>query len=353
MRVAVVQPTLMRYRLPVFAELARRPGVRLKVFHGDVSGPSVAAEGFEAQRVRMTTRRLLGEPLYRRPRQRELAAGRGFDVLVMNWDVHDLDLVPSLLAARRAGVGTVLWGHGTSGRDGSILGRLKRAVARLADTLVLYEPATAARYRAAGLRAFAAPNTVRAPDAPPPVARGDGPLRLLACTRLVEARRLDVLLRAVRDVRDVTLTIVGDGPARPGLERLTADLAIGFRVDFRGAEYDDARLAELHAAADVYAHPAHLGLSALSAMGHGLPVVAGDDPDRHGPEARCVVDGGTGLRFRHDDPAALAETLRRLRDDEPLRLRLATNAYRFVHEERTVPRMVDGLVAAIRSAASR
>ena len=132
-----------------------------------------------------------------------------------------------------------------------------------------------------------------------------------------------------------------------------ANLQIGFRVTFAGAVYDADRLAELHRAADVYAHPSFLGLSAVSAMGHGLPVVCGDDPRRHGPELAAVRDGETGLRFRHDDPAALAGVLRRLRDDEPQRHRLATAAWRLPREELTLGRMADGFLSAVRAAVPR
>jgi glycosyltransferase involved in cell wall biosynthesis len=69
---------------------------------------------------------------------------------------------------------------------------------------------------------------------PPP--RRPGSPRLLAAGRMVPQKRFDNLLRAFAQVKhaDAQLTILGEGPLRPMLERLAQSLGIGTRVHMPG-----------------------------------------------------------------------------------------------------------------------
>ena len=51
---------------------------------------------------------------------------------------------------------------------------------------------------------------------------------------LADLRNVDMLVRAMPGVSDGTLVIAGDGPLRPALETLTAELRLGDRVRFLG-----------------------------------------------------------------------------------------------------------------------
>lgn len=64
----------------------------------------------------------------------------------------------------------------------------------------------------------------------------EGPPRLLAAGRMVPQKRFDNLLRAFAQTRtpDARLTILGDGPLRPSLERLARSLEIADRVHMPG-----------------------------------------------------------------------------------------------------------------------
>ena len=106
-RVAVVQPSLAKYRIPVFRELASRPGIDLAVHYGKAEGiPNVAPEGFRAVEAPI---RAAGGAKWQQA-QVALASRGECDVLVLGWDLHYASLVPALLRARAQRVGTVLWG---------------------------------------------------------------------------------------------------------------------------------------------------------------------------------------------------------------------------------------------------
>jgi glycosyltransferase involved in cell wall biosynthesis len=70
----------------------------------------------------------------------------------------------------------------------------------------------------------------------PSARRTDDGSHLLAAGRMVPQKRFDVLLRAFAliGIRNARLTILGDGPLRPELERLATSLGIAERVDMPG-----------------------------------------------------------------------------------------------------------------------
>ncbi len=158
---------------------------------------------------------------------------------------------------------------------------------------------------------------VPVPAALPPRA-GDGPLRLAYVGRLVEAKGVDLLLRAAARLREPwALSLVGDGPARRDLERLAADLGLGERVRFRGAREHGA-VAAIWAETDVLVLPSRttpqwreqLGHVLLEAMAHGVAVVgssSGAIPD---------VVGDAGLIFPEGRADSLAAQIAFLRDAE-------------------------------------
>ncbi len=78
-----------------------------------------------------------------------------------------------------------------------------------------------------------------------------------------------------------------------------------------------------------------LGSAALLAMAHGVPVIA----SAVGGLPEVVEDGCTGL-LTSNEPEAVARQIRRMMDDRPLALRLATRARARVEQEFSVDRMV-------------
>lgn len=101
--------------------------------------------------------------------------------------------------------------------------------------------------------------------------RPDAPV-LLYVGRLSPEKNLDVLGRLLEAVPRVRLALVGDGPARPALERALAGRPAAFLGFLRGEE-----LAQAFASADLFVMPSRtetLGFVVLEAMASGCPVVA-------------------------------------------------------------------------------
>ena len=135
--------------------------------------------------------------------------------------------------------------------------------------------------------------------------------------RLDRIKGLDVLLRAIVDLRDVRLRIVGDGPDRAEIVSLARELALDDRVEF--ASWTDDSQVEL-AAMDVFVLPSRnegFPLSIVEAMFAGRPVIA----TNVGSVAEAVT-AATGVVVPADDVAALREAIATLAGDPDVRARL-------------------------------
>ena len=156
------------------------------------------------------------------------------------------------------------------------------------------------------------------------------PARLIAIGMMREGdkeRSYALLADALRRLggRPWTLTVIGDGPARPRIEPLY-DPA---RTVFRGALPPES-MPELLAGADLFVWPAineAFGMALLEAQAAGLPAVAGAAGGKGGGVAEILRDGETGLLVPPDDAGAFAEAVATLLDD-PARRRAMGEAAR-------------------------
>jgi glycosyltransferase involved in cell wall biosynthesis len=143
---------------------------------------------------------------------------------------------------------------------------------------------------------------------------------MLFVGRLAKEKDVSQLLSAVREVDDVCLAIVGDGPLRRELESEFAGTRTNFLGILRGND-----LASAYASSDMFVFPSRtetLGMVLLEAHAAGLPVVAADSA-----AARDLVRHGIdGLRYDPDRPESLPEAVSRLAADRELAARMSAAA---------------------------
>jgi glycosyltransferase involved in cell wall biosynthesis len=179
---------------------------------------------------------------------------------------------------------------------------LAGAAARHRSLLVAVSPSTAQALRAIGVerdRIRVVHNGVEEPE--PLVRRSPEPL-FVAVGRLVEYKRIDLLLRLWERVRPVTggrLVIVGDGPERSRLEQLA-----GPGVEFTG-HVSEAEKHRLLCEAWLLLHPSAVegwGLVVTEAATRETPTIAFDVPGLRD----SVVDGETGVLAQGESSFAAA-----------------------------------------------
>jgi colanic acid/amylovoran biosynthesis glycosyltransferase len=156
---------------------------------------------------------------------------------------------------------------------------------------------------------------------------------VLFVARLVEKKGLTYLLRALaardRNVVEVTLVVIGDGPLRVQHEKEAAQL--GVKCSFLGAQpnrvvHDWMRRAQVLALPSVRAKSGDregLGVVLCEAFALGLPVVAFDSGG-----IGDAVREGCGLLAHEGDSEDLTRQLTRLLENQDLRAQLAANARR-------------------------
>lgn len=153
-----------------------------------------------------------------------------------------------------------------------------------------------------------------ADPAPPPPGPPGAPIRLVSIGRLVEQKGQMALVEALALLRDrhpdLHLTLLGDGPMRPDLERAIAAAGLGKAVTLAGW-VDEPQVRAALAASHALVMPSFaegLPMVVMEAMAAARPVVTTAIAGI--PE--LVVPGRTGWLVAAGDPGALAGALAEL-----------------------------------------
>jgi len=128
----------------------------------------------------------------------------------------------------------------------------------------------------------------------------------LAVSRLVGYKRVDLLVRAFRDLPDRRLAIVGDGPE---LARLQA--SAGPNVEFAGhVERSEVRARLQRARAFLFAGVEDFGIAPVEAMACGTPVIAFGRGGAAETVAGLEAPAPTGVLFAEQSAAAVVAAVR-------------------------------------------
>jgi teichuronic acid biosynthesis glycosyltransferase TuaC len=183
----------------------------------------------------------------------------------------------------------------------------------------------------------------------------NGTVRMVTVAHLVARKRHQVVLRALAALdpaRRPEYLVIGDGPCRPGLERLAAELGVADRVRFLGQLPNPEAVARA-AGCDLFVMPGveePFGVAFVEAMAAGLPAIG--SRGEGGPEDIAAAGPGMVL-VEPDDPAALAGLLDQLTRDRAELARLGVAARETVAANFTWGRCGVETVAAYRAALAK
>lgn len=319
-----------------------------------VVGPSAYANtslGGESRLV-ATIRRLLPgaavealELAYSLPSTLRLArAAREFAPDVI-YERYNLFYLAGALVARRRGLPLLLEVNAPLAEERTRFGNLRlRRIARWAENYVWRRadrvlPVTdvlADHVRAAGVpeeRIVVVPNGIDLAEFPADLAeRQAGPeaetLELGFVGFVRDWHGLDAVVSAIAAARGgprLHLKVVGEGPARPGLERLAQELGIASQVTFTGLATRESIPAHV-AGFDIALQPASVPyaspLKVFEYMAAGRAIVAPDQPNLR----EVLRDGETAVLFDPSRPGAMWDAVNRLVQDAALRERVGRAA---------------------------
>lgn len=141
--------------------------------------------------------------------------------------------------------------------------------------------------------------------------QSQGPWRLVTVGRLTENKNQQTIVRALARVVDkgidATLDIYGDGPQRPVLEALAAELGIGHVVDFHGS-VDHGEVMAAFARADLNllsTRQEGFGKVLLEGMVHGVVPIFGESP----VAGEISGQGSRGIVVPPDDDERMAQAI--------------------------------------------
>ena len=190
--------------------------------------------------------------------------------------------------------------------------------------------------------------------------RCNAPPRIGTLGRLVEKKGIDVLLRACALLKargvPLALEIAGDGPDRPMLEQLTAELGLADSVTFLGG-LTHSRVADWVKGLDLFALACRKDSSGdmdgipvvlMEAMAGGTAVVS----TRITGIPELITDNICGRIAAPEDPGDLAHAIGQILSDAPLRDRFRRAAVDRVAAEFNLVKSVDRLSNLFREAAS-
>jgi glycosyltransferase involved in cell wall biosynthesis len=163
---------------------------------------------------------------------------------------------------------------------------------------------------------------------------------LLVAGRLEAQKGHSVLIKAIALLQPqfpgLSLVALGEGSLRAELEAQVSELGLQDYVRMLGQVAD---IRDWMAAADICVLPSFaegLPLFAIECLAAGRPMVASAVDGT--PE--IVVDGRTGLTVAPGDPAALAQAITRLLNDQQLASELGTAGAQWVREHFTLDRQI-------------
>lgn len=317
---ATLVESLSRDRLEVHPACLRRIG-GLTARLGEIPEfpPGGRLLGIQAQRAQWA--------MFRSLRSQGIAVAHAFDFYT------NLMLIP---VARMAGVPVI----GSHRQLGDLLTsaqfKAQYWAFRFCDRVVCNSRAAADTLRAAGLpeqKLEIIPNGLTEQvftQCEPAIPRKPGVVRLGMIARMNSAAKnhagfLKAAVKLLGRCPAVEFVLVGDGPLRPELEAMAAQLGIADKVLFVGERHD---IPEMLASLDVsilISSSESLSNVILESMAAGVPVVATDV----GGNPELVRDKGTGLLVPPGDQRRLVEALTHLVRDPISRTKYASRGKEF------------------------
>jgi len=321
------------------AKVAEREGPRLAVRRFRYFLPyrheDIAYGGNAVQRVQASPLYLLKLLLYVLSAFVRVVVARP-TVVNAHWLIPQGLVAVAAKPITRAKVVVTVHGGDVFSLNGRVMRRIKAAVLRRADAVVVNSSATreACEELYPGRTYEVIPmgiDTDRFQPASAAAGEQDGgDFTVLFVGRLTEDKGVIYLLQALELLREsgaqFRAVVVGSGDQEQSLRRFVADGELRPFVEFPGWVASEDLVAQYHAA-DVFVGPSivgstgwkeALGLVFVEALATGLPVIATDT----GGIADVVEDGVTGFLVEQQSPQQLFEKLRLLYDDRALLGRL-------------------------------
>jgi glycosyltransferase involved in cell wall biosynthesis len=355
-----------KYRVRLYELLNRRDDAQYVVFHGTPPSDlgTRGAEGpfaFPAHHIDNREIRIGRWIAVYQPVLRAVLSGR-YDAVVLGHEIRFLSNTILAPLCKLRGIAVLFWGfgyhydvetgsnpaeHSKGWQTGGILAS-KNALTRMADGYLSYTSAGVDKLVEIGFprdHVYVLQNTIDVTQQlllheklsgadPAEIRRELGLLPhsvvLLFIGRLIDMKRVDVLIEAVRRIgaenrvsRPIETVIIGAGPVEDALKAAARDVG---GVRFLGELPAGEQVARYLKVASALVIPGNVGLAVVHGFAHGRPTITRHHR-LHGPEVNYITPGENGL-IVDGDVAAFTDVLARFADSPEWQHELAAGALR-------------------------
>lgn len=250
-----------------------------------------------------------------------------YDTYILDGEPYCLSTWAILLLSKIFHKRTIAWTHGWYGKETCVKRWLKKAFYSMFDHLLLYNEYAIQLMVKEGFdynKMTCIANSLdsdkekqirlhlKATDV---YSRhfGNNHPTLIYCGRLQKRKRLDLILKAMAQLRDagtiVNAVFVGEEIEDIKLPDTIRSLSLDAQCWIFGACYDDNTLGELFYNAHACVSPGNVGLTAIHSLTFGCPVITHGNLPYQGPEFEAITPGITGDFFEENNIEDLQKTI--------------------------------------------
>jgi glycosyltransferase involved in cell wall biosynthesis len=173
------------------------------------------------------------------------------------------------------------------------------------------------------------------------------PHRLIHVGRLVEWKRVDLIIEAVANLKNefpnTELIVIGNGPMKEEWQSCAEKNGVLNSIQFIGGIYDLLVLGQYFRASSIYVLGGMGGLSINDAMSFERPILCSECD---GTEVKLVRDGFNGHYFKNGDALDLTRKIEKLFRDPKKIKEMGANSHAIIKNEINIHRVIEGYTKA-------
>jgi glycosyltransferase involved in cell wall biosynthesis len=377
-KIAVIQPTLSNYRIPLFTKMSRQKGIELTVFFGvsrknsDVYNLDLV-KGFEYKKVFTLCFKfswgLKNYFILFHPTIVYYLIKNKYDLVIVAGTVNVLNNIFILSLCKIMKIPFIWWDAGR--RLGSkknifrkIIDPILNQMARKASACIVYGSAARAYWISTGIsphKIFIANNTIDIDFIDNDIKRLKSQVgqikkrlklndkKILLYVGSIEKRKkIENLVLSYEKLKitfkNLSLIIIGSGPHKRALELFCSEKNI-IDVLFLGRVIRDVGLYFM--LANIFVLPSEGGLALNQAMAYGKPVIA---TSADGTEIDLIKYGINGFIVKEDDVDSLSDAIRKILSDKRMEKSMGIESGRLIKSKFTLDNMIKRMNKAIKYA---
>lgn len=341
LRIALLYPYAPHYRLPIFRELMDDPEIQYTLISDTKSrvgirciDPLLAERPVSDGGIDWLFIKNLW--LYKEVFLWQFGAlkrlrGNNFDGVVFHGNIYILSTWIALVYCKMVKMKVFMWTHGVATSKTGIVWALRKIFYRASDVVMLYGNRAREVMISNGMEREKLTVIYNSVDNSTQIKLRSGitaectmkvkndffgspdlPL-LIFVGRLTRQKRLDMIVDASellerRGVR-VNTMFVGDGEMLDVLKGAVEEKNLAHLFHFFGACYDEEVLSQLVGAADICVSPGEVGLTGITSLAFGTPVISHSSFDHQMPEYEAIIPGVNGDLFEYGSVVSLTDAV--------------------------------------------